>query len=380
MKVAIIVHGRFHAFDLARELHDHDALAGLVTTYPEFMVRRFLPPLPWLRTVPWLEAWRRIHARLGLGPHPRDRIGPLFAKAASFRLPREMDVLVGWSGATLHAIDSARARGAKIVVERGSSHIAHQAAILRNASSRWGATIDPVSRATIEMEEREYDLADRIAVPTGFAKRTFIEKGVPADKVVVNPYGVDLTRFSARPFPNHVRPRVLFVGLVGIRKGIPDLLEAAGLLKNLVDFRLVGPIEPGMRNLLSQHDHVTVTGPLPGTQLAEEYAQADIFVLPSLEEGLPLVLLQAMACGRPVIATPETGIEDLVIDLRDGMITPSCDPTALAAKIEALAMDADLRRHMGMNGRHKVENGYSWQDYGVRALRSYQALIDSEFE
>lgn len=120
---------------------------------------------------------------------------------------------------------------------------------------------------------------------------------------------------------------------------------------------------------------VTVRGALPGAALPVEYQAADIFVLPSLEEGLPLVILQAMASGLPVVATQETGIADLITAAGEAVMVPSRDAGALAEALAQLAAQPELRRAMGAAGRRRVEAGYSWADYGARALSLYAGLL-----
>lgn len=378
MKVTVSVHGRFHAFDLARRLLERGMLAGLITTYPPFAVRRFLSP-PVMATCPWLEAARRLHDRWGIGPAPGAWLGESFSRFAARRLPEGTDILVGWSGATLHAMEKARACGARVVIERGSSHIAHQAAVLAAAADRHGLPLERVEPRAVAVEEEEYAAADLIAVPTGFSRRTFLERGIPPERILVNPYGVDLSRFSARPpRPPGGPVRLLFVGRVGVRKGVPDLLAAVRRLGGSVTLRLVGPVEEGMAPLLADHPQVEVVGPLPGSALPAEYTAADVFVLPSLEEGLPLVLLQAMASGRPVVATPETGAEDVVTHGTDGLIVPASDAESLASALADLAADPYRRDAMGTAARRRVEVGLDWHAYGERAVAAYFRLLGQE--
>ena len=155
-----------------------------------------------------------------------------------------------------------------------------------------------------------------------------------------------------------------------MRKGVPWLLEAVAGLD--LDLHLVGPVEPGFQPRLPAN--AVLRGPMPGHALAEEYRAADLFVLPSLEEGLPLVLLQALASGLPCVATPESGAEDI----GEGVaLVPSRDSAALAATLAELAADAERRGDLGRAGRAAVEAGFSWIDYGRRAFAMMDALVQS---
>jgi glycosyltransferase involved in cell wall biosynthesis len=370
MKVTVAVHGRFHGFDLAREVWSRGRLARLITTYPAFAVRRFLPAQLPVRTVPWLEALRR----LPLVPSPDLFIGRAFARFVAAHLPEEPGILVGWSGAMLEAMAPARARGFKLVVERGSSHIRHQAEVLAAEAARFGLASAGVDPGMIAREEAEYAQADLICVPTGFARDTFLARGMAADRLAVNAYGVDLAGFAVtQERRRRAVPRILFVGRVGLRKGVPSLLEAGRRLGRSGELRLVGPVEAGMAALLGAGG-AEVAGPKPGRALRGEYAEADIFCLPSLEEGLPLTLLQAMASGLPVVATPETGAADLITHGVEGLIVPSGDPLALAGALAELVADPERRRAMGAAARRRVEAGFGWSDYGGRALAAYESL------
>ncbi|MBC7952363.1 MAG: glycosyltransferase family 4 protein [Rhodospirillaceae bacterium] len=377
MKIAIAVHGRFHGFELAGELHRRHLLAGLLTTYPRFAVRRFLPPDVPISCAPWLELLRRLHGRWPVGPSPDVFIGAAFARFTATHLPKA-DVLVGWSGATLEAMAPAQARGMRVVIERGSSHIAHQAQVLAEEYARFGLAFQPVDARMIAREEAEYAQAHAIAVPTGFARDTFLARGIPAERLMVNPYGVDLSRFAPPTQRPDGKIRVLFVGRVGLRKGVPNLIHAFRRLAGSAELHLVGPVEAGMEPILSKAGPgVVVRGPLPGGALAAEYGAAHVFCLPSLEEGLPLTLLQAMACGLPVVASPQTGAADVIDPGQEGLIVPSGDPDALAEALASLIADPDARHAMGAAARARVAHGHGWGDYAERAVAAYGRLLGS---
>jgi glycosyltransferase involved in cell wall biosynthesis len=352
MKVALCVHGRFHAFELAGELSRHGCLAQLATTYPAMVARRFLPEGVALRTAPWLEALRRLCGKLGVAT-PDHLIARHFGTFAAATLPQGADILVGWSGASLEAAREARRRGMAVVIERGSTHIVHQNAVLAEAHARLGlrfAGIDP------RLMAREVE-------------------GVDADKVAVNPYGVDLERFarvvpSRRPGP----PRILFVGQVGLRKGVPWLLEAFARLGGDAELHLVGPLEPAFQPLLTRWpgERVHLHGPLRGEALVRAFADADLFCLPSVEEGFGMVVLQAMAAGLPVVASTATGAVD-VPDALPILVAPG-DSAALAEGLRQALDDPDRREAMGIAGRRAVAAGFTWADYGRRAIALYERL------
>jgi len=262
------------------------------------------------------------------------------------------------------------------IVERGSTHIEWQRDTLKEEAELTGMRVEVPDPRTIERELAEYQAADFIAVPTEFVARTFVERGIPRERLIVNPYGVDLRLF--RPVePAHIEGglRVIHVGRVSVRKGVHYLIEAVGRLPQAT-LTIVGVPDPGMSKLLSAN-HVNFIGPVPGRELPWHYAQADVFCLLSLEEGLALVLAQAMAMGLPIIATPNTGAADLITDGVEGFLVPARDPDAALAKLALLATDPVLRRKMGRRARVRVETGFSWTDYGDRTVVAYQSALQS---
>lgn len=374
MKVALCVHGRFHAFELAGELSRHGCLAQLATTYPALVARRFLPEGVVLRTAPWLEALRRLCGKLGVAT-PDHLIARRFGAFAAATLPRGADILVGWSGASLEVVREAQRRGMAVVIERGSTHIAHQNAVLAEAHDRLGLRFAGIDPRLMAREIEEYALADLVVTGSSAAAATFIPHGVEAAKMAVNPYGVDLERFarvapSRRPGP----PRILFVGQVGVRKGVPWLLEAFARLGGDAELHLVGPMEPDFHSLLTRWpgERVHLHGALRGEALVQAFAAADLFCLPSIEEGFGMVVLQAMAAGLPVVASTATGAVD-ISDALPILVGPG-DSAALAEGLRQALDDPGRREAMGIAGRRAVAAGFTWADYGHRAIALYERL------
>ncbi len=375
MKVAVCVHGRFHAFELAGELFRHGCLAQLATTYPAAVARRFLPTGVPLRCAPWLEVLRRLHGRFG-GPSPDHLIATRFGAFAAARLPADADVLVGWSGASLEAAREAHRRGMSVVIERGSSHIAHQDAVLADAHARLGLPYFGIDRRIVAREIEEYALADLIVTGSSEAAATFTPHGIAGVKLAVNPYGVDLDRFAQlTPRRGEGPLRVLFVGQIGIRKGVPWLLEAFAKIGGRTELHLVGPVERSFRPLLKRLplERVHVRGPLRGAALEWEFAASDLFCLPSLEEGFGMTILQAMAVGLPVVASTATGAGNIPAAMP--VLVPPADSEALTGALAGLAGDPERRAAMSAAGRRAVADGFTWADHGRRALALYRRLL-----
>jgi glycosyltransferase involved in cell wall biosynthesis len=162
------------------------------------------------------------------------------------------------------------------------------------------------------------------------------------------------------------RFRVLFVGQLGERKGLSYLLDAYREFRNAdTELHLVGDFVKGADVYRAQAPLFRHTPNVPQADLPAVCAAADVFVLPSLVEGMPLAVLEAMACGLPVVATPR-GAADVVRDGVDGFIVPPGDSGAIRARLEQLYRDSALRASMGRNARQRAEQ-WSWQRYASAA-------------
>jgi glycosyltransferase involved in cell wall biosynthesis len=182
-------------------------------------------------------------------------------------------------------------------------------------------------------------------------------------------HGVDLNRFAATPPPGADHLRLLAVGRLVAKKGFEVLLESLALIDRPFQLRLVGvgPLQPELMSMITElglADRVEMVGRLVHDTLPAEYAAADIVVTPSVvdgrgdRDGLPNVVLEAMASARPVVASDVGAISSAVVDGVTGRLVRPGDPQQLADALRGLADDADLRRRMGAAGRRVVESDY----------------------
>ena len=209
----------------------------------------------------------------------------------------------------------------------------HGSDIFRAAKGKTGAALtrEAVSRC------------DRVTVVSRALARRAVEIGVPEGMIEVIPMGVDTTSFT--PAARDARePWIVFTGSLIPRKGVRYLIEALpDVFRARPEYRLAilgdGPDEPELRRLaetLGVADRVVFAGFLPQEAVRAWLQRARLFVLPSTEEGLGVVMLEAMACGTPVVASRVDGIPEAVTE-REGRLVPPADPAALAvAMIEAL--------------------------------------------
>lgn len=386
MKVALSVLGKFHTFDLARELHAQGVLAGILTGYPRFKLRTEKLPDTSIRTFPWVLAPYmanpiKLHTPRHLMRDWEELAATTFGRWAARTLP-DCDVYVGLSGTSLQAGQRQQARGGRYVCDRGSSHIRVQDTLLREEHQAWGMPFDGIDLRVIEREEAEYAQADCITVPSVFAHRSFVDQGVAPEKIRLLPYGVNLSRFEPIGAPNSAHFDVLFVGAMTLQKGVPYLLQAFKQLRHCAkSLTFAGAVSPQIIALMKAKglwsDEIQVLGHVPQLELKQLMSTRHVLVLPSVQEGLAMVMAQAMACGCPVIASENTGARDLFDDGQEGFIVPIRDPQTLTDRLQRLIDEPDLRKRMGRAALARVKRMGGWRDYGQRAIGVYQELVPS---
>jgi rhamnosyl/mannosyltransferase len=199
---------------------------------------------------------------------------------------------------------------------------------------------------------------------------------VPADRVFVVPNGVGDEYFlpvrEAAPARQDAPLRLLFVGRLSPQKNVARLLDALSLVHAPVRLRVVGDGElraelAARADRLGLRERVEFSGGLHGADLVRAYAEADAFVLPSDKEGMPLVALEAMAAGLPVLATRVPGNSELLGEV--GLLADPA-PEALAAAVEALAADPGLRLRLARQSAEAAP-GYSWAAVARRVEEVY---------
>jgi colanic acid/amylovoran biosynthesis glycosyltransferase len=200
----------------------------------------------------------------------------------------------------------------------------------------------------------------------------YLDRVGNAGRIVRIYNGLDLQRFALNGTPPDTPPLVLAVGRLVEKKGFTDLVRACAVLRAAgAQFRCVivgkGPLEDALRALI--HDlgletWVTLAGPMPREALLDLYPRASVVIAPCVvaadgnRDGLPTVLIEAMALGVPVVSTPVTGIPELVEDGRTGRLVAERDPEALARAIHELLDDPARARALAKAARARIERDF----------------------
>jgi starch synthase len=385
MQIVQAVFGVFHHFELARELDHRGHLQTIFSTWPWMRLQREGIDHSKVKTFPWLHTPEMLLLRAGIDySWIRDPLS--YANALAFdewtlrRIP-PCDAFIAISGAGLKTGRLVQQRGGKFICDRGSSHQRYQERLVSDEYRRWGVNLPVTDIRDILREEQIYEMADAITVPSRFAARSFIESGLPAEKIHVIPYGVRLERFTRTGEPPTDRFQVLFAGAVGLRKGVPYLLEAFAKLRHPAKrLRIAGTIHPDIKTVLDRlpREDVEFLGPVKQDRMAELMSTSHLMVLPSVEEGLALVQGQALACGCPVLCSTNTGGEDLFTDGVEGFIVPIRDPKALADRMQQMADDPTLQTQMSEAALRRVRTMGGWADYGHQWETLLKDMVKSE--
>ena len=222
-----------------------------------------------------------------------------------------------------------------------------------------------------------------------FANSSFTAGKIKAIRdvdVVWSPYGTTLDEREGSglaPHPVNGKFKVLFVGRHIERKGIRYLIEAAKYLpQDKFEIRIIGEgdLTGQLKQQAAQYPHVLFTGKLPAAELAREYREANVFVLPAIvdhkgdTEGLGVVLIEAMESGLPVIASDVGGIPDVVVDNVSGLLVPEKSPVALADAIKRLAEDPQLTVQLLEGARNRIAEHFTWDNITRRQIEIYENL------
>lgn len=238
-----------------------------------------------------------------------------------------------------------------------------------------------------EFEKRAVALADHRFVVSAYWKEALMrDHGLEAQ---VSYNGIDVEEFSDLPPRSRASPGVLFVGGLEPRKGLEHLILAMGEVRNAVaDVRLDVVAKAGFRGVdsLEWFEVLAERAGIAGSaeflssvgadKLLSLYADCDVLALPSRNEGWGLSLMEAMACGKPVVATRVGGIPELVRDGVEGILVEPGDTRGLAMAIRRLLENPDERARMGASGLERARS-FSWDATAKKVLEKYREVLSS---
>jgi starch synthase len=348
-------------------------------------------PSQLVRTRPMRELVRNLYVRAGQkhrladARHPfsidgvyRDLDGYV---ARSLRKYPNVGGVYAYEDGALQQFEQAHALGIHCIYDlpigywRAARKISAEEAELQPA---WKGTLRALSDsdAKCALKDAELDLADTVIVPSNFVKNT-LDLYPKKKNIVVNPFGVPANISAARELTDRDTPlRVLYVGSLSQRKGISYLFDAVEKAGKAVTLTIIGN-KVGESQLLDKYcqNHRWIPS-LPHQEILAEMRRHDVFVFPSLFEGMALVQGEAISQGLPVITTPNSGGADILRDGVDGFIVPIRDPEAITLRLLELYGDRERLQRMSDSAREQAAQ-LDWKACQARTVAAVRAALGS---
>jgi starch synthase len=294
----------------------------------------------------------RLNPWIGLTAYAGSKILSAFA-SESFRfglLPwfdrwvlkqiRPGDHIISSYGYVNKCFEFVRANGGKTFLDAGNSHPENFWQTISEEHRRWRCPYPPVSSRWHERAMSMLKEVDFVLSPSTFVTRSFLDRGFKPEQILKNVYPIDLQNFhpATEQCPQTRPLTVICTGSLSLRKGTPYLLEAFRIVrKSIPNARLLLTriIEDSVKDILTRYSNLNIewSPSLSHPELADRLRSANVFVLPSLEEGLARTAIEAMACGLPAIVTPNSGANDWILSGVNGEVVPIRDSVALAEAI-----------------------------------------------
>jgi glycosyltransferase involved in cell wall biosynthesis len=321
--------------------------------------------------------YRALGGKRALQLHDR-----LVARALP-KLAGEIDIIHAWPVGALHTLRAARRLGIPTVLERCNAHTRFAYEVVRDECERLDVQLPPghehaYNEEILELEEREYALADKLLCPSELVVETFVDQGFREQQLIRHTYGYDESLFFGSDVPRATDAgglSALFVGVCAVRKGLHYALEAwlASPASETGTFRIAGEFLPDYEARLASmlaHPSVEVLG--HRTDVPELMRTSDVVVLPSIEEGFGLVCVEAMAAGAvPMVSDACT---EVCVDDVNALVHRVGDVGAIREQFTRLHQDRDVLERLRARTLRDAPD-HTWTRAGERLLEVYEEVV-----
>lgn len=356
----------------------------------ELKRRTYAPELkPYTHTHPFYELGRMLNAKMKwsfLSRHEKgifsvDNVYRNLDKYVANRLKKiRPDAVYAYEDGALQTFRKAKELGITCVYDLPIAYWEYGTRLMQEEAERlpeWANTLGGGIKDSAEKHTRkvkELELADAVVSPSKFVSNS-LPQWAKNKFIIEAPFGTPETEEATLSDKKQTaKLRILFAGSMGQRKGLGDLFEAIKILNNKnVELVVLGSLLAPMGFYRKQLSNFTYEPTRPHSQVLELMRTCDVFCLPSIVEGRALVMQEAMSQGLPVIITPNTGGEDLVVEGETGFLVPIRNPDAIAEKINWFLENRNKIPAMGEKAKNYVSS-YTWEEYGsiiINALQNY---------
>jgi starch synthase len=377
MKITYTAPNRSHHYPYAEALYRANYLHAFISGFSRFSPRAALPAIgSKLKRHDFFQNLYLASLKFKTGffiSSKFNRLTNLSLDKASYKSAKESDAFIfyrteGYN--TTQRLKKERS-GTICVMEEVNSHIDHQCSIMREEYYKLGLGKYSEKIPDHTMRLKTYESSDYILCPSEFVRRSFIERGFCSERLLKVNFGFSPMKPVVKTPIIEIKKyfRVLYVGQLHFRKGLRYAIEAFKQLKHPSKKFIIVGAKSGITGLekLQIPEEVEFTGNLKGEELNEQYRKANVFILPSLEEGLALVQLEALSFGVPILITTHTGGDDIIKDGVQGFIVPPADSNALADKLQEMADNKQLLERMSEQALQAAHSYGSW-DLAVKRL------------
>ena len=298
------------------------------------------------------------------------------------KLAGHVDIIHTWPLGALRTLKVAKELGIPTVLERANAHTRFAYEVVQRECARLGVALPPghehaYNPEILRIEEEEYELADAMLCPSDFVVKTFIDKGFEPDKLVRHAYGFNENVYHADPQSRRPDGNVtmLFVGVCAVRKGVHFALEAwlRSPASEKGTFLIAGEFLPAYAEKLSSmlsHPSVRVLG--HRNDVPELMRKSDVLILPTLEEGSPLVVAEGMASGCvPLVSEVCT---EICVHMKTGLVHRVGDVRALTHHITMLHEDRGLLNRLREESLRSAPE-FTWIQAGAKLLQAYRQAL-----
>lgn len=359
---------KFVMFDIARSLYASGNLEKIVTSYPMSKLLNENLPRNKIESHPFYEITAFIIKKFRLkSASIHEYISIENLKHLDNKCSKQVGNLnlISMSSIGLKTARLVKKRGNTFILNRFSHHILVQKRILEEQSSIWGWQETLPAQFSIDRELEEYQLADKIIVPSFASYESFKNQGVDMKKVFINPFPLIKPQVFAT---NHTKRNLLFVGNVSLQKGFPSLIQAFNLL-NLPEVKLhvAGIYSKSFIRYLKKRslsfDNVIFHGPTSTEKLNDLYNKCDVLVLPSFQDGWGMVVNEAMAHGCIPVVASGAGASDQIENEVNGFIFESGNISQLAHFILKAMGNSEMRERIRNLSNNLLNFNSNWDDF-----------------